>query len=246
MCAEALSTLRLRTVIVFSCWLVFLFWFLLVRPSGNHDNNDNNKNNNRHRDQPIATTSQQPQQPMDPPIKKQNINSCNDVVVSLQQLPLGNSPYPFLADLMLVGGTLLVPHHPLANLRVEEDQYLFFQACVPDETEHHHYHNIQVSVAPSEGDPDLFISATKPQPTLVDSTWLSKTKGGETITLPSNHADFPPGARTLYIGVRSRQNRCTFTISIDIKDRKNKYQGLRLRRDDVEGLKDMEHETWHS
>ena len=81
-------------------------------------------------------------------------------------------------------------------------------------------------------------------PTAVDSTWLSKSIGGETIILPSNHADFPPGTRTLYIGVRSRKDKCIFSISVDIKDRKNKFGNLRLRRDDYAGLHDMEHETW--
>jgi hypothetical protein len=234
--AEALRPV----VILISCWSGFLLWFVLFRYTRQH---------------PIVVAKAPPRQPPHsspppppppkPPIESKQIltNSCNDVVVSLQQVPQGNDPYPFLTDIPMEGGRLLVPGHPIDHLSLEEDHYMFFQACVPDESQHHHYHNIQVSVNPTLGDPDLFISVTNTQPTLVDSTWLSKSKGGETIVLASNHMEFPPGARTLYIGVRSRRNICSFSISIDITDRKNKYKGLRFRKDES-GWKDKQHETW--
>lgn len=176
-------------------------------------------------------------------------NSCSEIVLSLEQVPQSQNPYPWLTNFIVEGGELVIPGHPVENvIPLEEDQYMFFQTCVPDEKFHRHYHNIQISVEPIEPkstcDPDLFVSATRPHPTAVDSTWLSKSIGGETIILPSNHADFPPGTRTLYIGVRSRKDKCIFSISVDIKDRKNKFGNLRLRRDDYAGLHDMEHETW--
>ena len=192
------SKVSLRPVIILiSCWSGFLLWFFL-----------------RYTRHPVvvAKAGSPPRQPPHtsppapkPPIESEQTltNSCNDVVVSLQQIPQGNDPYPFLTDIPMQGGRLLVPGHPIDHLSVEEDHYMFFQACVPDERQHHNYHNIQVSVNPTRGDPDLFMSATNTQPTLVDSTWLSKNKGGDTIVLASNHMEFPPGDRALYIGVRS-------------------------------------------
>ena len=172
------------------------------------------------------------------------VNSCDDVVVSLLNVPQGGNPYPFLTDLTVVGGRLVVPGHPLKSLKVDEGEYIYFQSCIPDESQHHHFHNIRLVVKAIKGDPDLFVSATRPHPTLVDSTWLSKRIGGETITLPSNHPDFPPGTRTLYFGVGSRRGISEFSISVDILDRKNKYQGLRLRKDDIEMQREKAHETW--
>ena len=172
------------------------------------------------------------------------INSCDDVVIQLQDVPPGNNPYPFLQDLQVIGGSLIVPGHPINQQSVSENDYVYFQACIPDESQHHHFHNIQITVKAISGDPDLFVSVTHPHPTLVDSTWLSKRIGGESITLPSNHPDFPSGTRTLYFGVGSHKSISTFSVSIDILDRKNKYQGLRLRKDDVEMQKEKAHETW--
>ena len=178
--------------------------------------------------------------------QKTLINSCDDVVIFMEnEIPEGSSnPYSYLNDLTVAGGQLVVPGHPLNEQKVGEDHYAYFQTCIPNEAEHHHFHNIRLIITATSGDPDLFVSATRPNPTLVDSTWLSKKIGGETITLPSNHPDFPPGTRTLYFGVGSRKGIATFSVSVDILDRKNKYQHLRLRSDDYEMQREKEHETW--
>eukprot|EP00946_MAST-07B_sp_MAST-7B-sp1_P003663 g3663.t1 len=159
-----------------------------------------------------------------------------------------------LQSVQLLGGTLLVPGHPITDLTVSGESYFYFQVCIPEN--HHHFHNIRITVtalpasvqAPSIlTDPDLFVSATKPNPTIVDSTWLSKRIGGELITIPSNHADFPPGAHALYLGVHAHnEGMARFSIAVDILDRKNKYKNLRLREDDVAMRKEVEHETWKS
>jgi hypothetical protein len=183
-------------------------------------------------------------------------NTCYDVLQEIRNMPPGASPYDALQSIQLLGGTIVVPGHPLTNLSVRGEAYRYFQMCIPDETSHHHFHNIRIRVkalpaSPQKPlhsrltDPDLFVSATRPHPTIVDSTWLSKHIGGEEVTIPSNHADFPPGARALYFGVHAHnEGVARFSIAVDILDRKNMYENLRLRDDDIAMRRDVEHETW--
>lgn len=183
-------------------------------------------------------------------------NTCYDVLQEIRNVPPSTSPYDALQSVQLLGGTIVVPGHPLTDLSVSGEAYRYFQMCIPDEMSHHHFHNIRIRVealpaSPQKAhgyrltDPDLFVSASKPHPTIVDSTWLSKRIGGEEVTIPSNHADFPPGTRALYFGVHAHnEGTARFSIAVDILDRKNKYENLRLRDDDVSMRRDVEHETW--
>lgn len=174
-------------------------------------------------------------------------NTCSDVFVVLDQsTDASASPYALAEDLQLAGGKLIVPGHPVEDTLLTDNAYMHFQACIPDEEQHHHYHNIRVHVEALEGDPDLYISATVERPTAVDSTWLSKHIGSDFVNLPSNHADFPKGARTLYVGINARSVPTKFRLSVTIEDRKNKYQGLRYRKDDASFQRTVEHETWKS
>ena len=162
-----------------------------------------------------------------------------------------------LQDIQVLGGSLVVPGHPLEDISISGEEYAYFQTCIPDEARHHHFHDIRIEIKalpaadapdlhPRATDPDLFVSVTKPHPTIVDSTWLSKHIGGEVLTIPSNHADFPPGSRVIYFGVHAHnEGLARFSVFVDILDRRNKYAGLRLREDDVAFQRDIDHETWH-
>ena len=235
------------------CW-IFVFFLFTSRSVTTTQHTSRSVTTTQHADA-TTTTAAQKQSPqrshtlVTSNLRKQKtlINSCDDVVIFMEnEIPEGSvlNIYSYLNDLAVAGGQLVVPGHPLNEQKVEEDHYAYFQTCIPNEAEHHHFHNIRLIVTATSGDPDLFVSATRPNPTLVDSTWLSKKIGGETITLPSNHPDFPPGTRTLYFGVGSRKGIATFSVSVDILDRKNKYQHLRLRSDDFEMQREKEHETW--
>ena len=133
---------------------------------------------------------------------------------------------------------------------------------------HHHFHNIEIKIKATNGDPDLYISPLKLKPTKTTSTWISKSIGGESITLPSNLKEFPKGTQTLYLGVHGSGNKfdykeflekknknihngdsddnlyATFSIIVNIIDRKNPYKNLRLRKDDKVFKDDVERETW--
>eukprot|EP00943_MAST-04B_sp_MAST-4B-sp1_P004561 g4561.t1 len=170
--------------------------------------------------------------------------------------------------LIVAGGKLLRPGILYENARVKYGEYSYFQACLPKFNTHHHFHNIEIKIKATNGDPDLYISPLKLKPTKTTSTWISKSIGGESITLPSNLKEFPRGTQALYLGVYGGGNKfdykeflakenkitqdrnsnddlyATFSIIVNIKDRKNPYKNLRLRKDDKVFKEFVEHEIW--
>lgn len=191
------------------------------------------------------------------------LNSCDEITYYIEQNDLTDSD-----TLIVAGGKLLRPGILYENERVKYGEYSYFQACLPKYNTHHHFHNIEIKIKATNGDPDLYISPIKPKPTKTTSTWISKGIGGESITLPSNLKEFPRGTQTLYIGVHGGGNKfdykeflakkktrmqitnsgdnlyATFSIIVNIKDRKNPYKYLRVRKDDKVFKDEVERETW--
>jgi len=187
------------------------------------------------------------------------LNTCDEIAYYIQQQGTSTSD-----NLMVGGGMLIQPGIPYLGGRVAFEEYVFFQACLPSYNEHHHFHEIQIEVKAFDGDPDIFISATKMKPTTSTSTWLSKKIGGEKIVLHSNLEDFPPGTSTLYIGIYgggriwdyrdppsknsggdgNGRKYARFSLSVAVMDRKNPYKNLRIQKGDVAFQKDIARETW--
>ena len=219
----------------------------------NKDNNNNNNNNNAigSKNKKLLSNNNKP-----PPL-----NTCNEITYYIEQNDLINPN-----TLVVAGGQLLRPNVLYENARVKYGEYVYFQACLPKYNDHHHFHNVEIQVKVTDGDPDLYISQNKMKPTKTTSTWISKSIGGETIKLPSNLKEFPKGAQTLYVGVYGGGNKfnykkylekqkkndniddddlfATFSIIVSIRDRENPYKNLRLRKGDTIFKEDVEHETW--
>ena len=120
-------------------------------------------------------------------------NACDD-----GELILSKNADADVSEIVMVGGRLVMPGVPVNNVKAEADVYVNFQACLPAEKIHRHYHDIHIRIRALEGDPDLFISVSKPNPRIDDSTWLSKDSGDDEITIATNHPDFIRGTKTLY------------------------------------------------
>ena len=169
---------------------------------------------------------------------------------------------PVMNDYDLAGGTLLHPGTPTRGF-VEKGGYAYYQVCVQN---HEHHHTIVIEVeALGGGDPDLYIDFNKPKPTLSTSTFISADSGTDRIQLPSWHPDFPPGVRTLYLGVYGRASArvgageeaalaverkeagvspgaIAFRVKVRIEEigAKETHAKLRLRKDDPERVR-LEH-----
>jgi hypothetical protein len=209
-------------------------------------------------------------------------HSCEDVVVDVgYQNPFGafggggdgdgdngggvdglGGALPVMNDYDLAGGTLLHPGTPTRGF-VEKGGYAYYQVCVQN---HEHHHTIVIEVeALGGGDPDLYIDFNKPKPTLSTSTFISADSGTDRIRLPSWHPDFPPGVRTLYLGVYGRASArvgageeaalaverkeagmspgaIAFRVKVRIEEigAKETHAKLRLRKDDPERAR-LEH-----
>merc|ERR1711871_448487 len=154
-------------------------------------------------------------------------NACDDV-----ELILSKNAGADISEIVMVGGRLVMPGVPIEHIKADTEVYVNFQACLPVEKIHRHYHDIYIRVHAIKGDPDLFISVSKPNPRIDDSTWLSKDTGDDEITIATNPPDFVRGTKTLYFSVMSQKVPCEFFVELEIRDRKQRHKNLRVRRDD--------------
>lgn len=96
---------------------------------------------------------------------------------------------------------LQLHHNVTVSGAVEEFGYVYFVLCVAS---HMHYHRLYVKLRAFEGDADLYMSSDIPNPRIEKSTWLSADAGDDSIVLTTDHDDWRPGSRALYIGVFGR------------------------------------------
>jgi hypothetical protein len=160
-------------------------------------------------------------------------HSCQDIVMELPVVGDGVATDHALAGLRFAllasdagagGGARGGGGAPLSEGRVARgslanDEYAFYQLCV----EHHreHEHAIRLALRCTAGDVDLYLSTTNPSPTAESATWISAGIGDDGIVLPSNHPDFEPGARTIYIGVLGRGTDATAQL---LGEKPNAYE----------------------
>lgn len=75
--------------------------------------------------------------------------------------------------------------------------------------------NVSIVVTSLSGDPELFVSAVNPFPSLLNNTWASATTNvDERVWIPQSDPNYPPGIPfTLYIGVNGYNGNSTFVIT---------------------------------
>ncbi len=112
----------------------------------------------------------------------------------------------------------LIPHGPEQRSVIQPVTYSEYTLCVPP---HPHHHRLALSltpIKPTNGNVDFYIGTT-PHPTTTTSTWISRDKGADSISIPTYSEDFRGEVRTLYVSVYNPTDVAVeYTIQGDVVD----------------------------
>lgn len=113
-------------------------------------------------------------------------------------------------------GLALPPHRVLQQNRSEADsiannRYDDFQLCIPH---HQHHHKVEVFLAVTAGDADMYLSAHIPRPRAERHTWNAARAGSDHISLKTNLWDWDQKSQFLFIGVRGQGRKSVYSLRV--------------------------------